>query len=129
MARGPITIESEGDFNHIEGFFKHTKEKNFKKYLDYYGRLGCNALAMETPIDTSETALSWGYEIVEEDGSLSLIFTNSAMAGAIPVVILIIYGHATRNGGYVQPYDFVNPLTRELFDEIANTIWREVTRV
>lgn len=127
MANGPITIETKGDFKHIEGFFKKTKKMNFRKYLDYYGQLGCLALAMETPIDTAETALSWDYEIVEEDGSISLIFTNSATAGVIPVVILIIYGHATKNGGYVQPYDFVNPVTKEIFDDIADTIWREVT--
>lgn len=85
---------------------------------------------LETPIDTGETAMSWGYEIIQEDGRITLNFTNSSRAGDtnIPVVILIQYGHATRNGGYVAPYDFINPITREIFNEIANTIWMEVTR-
>ena len=129
MARGgPITIESKGDFNHVEGFFKRTKKENFIECMDYFGKIGVQALAMETPIDTAETAASWGYEIIEGDGKLELVFTNEHMAGDIPVVILIIYGHATRNGGYVQPYDFVNPVTKEIFDSIAESIWREVTR-
>ena len=91
---------------------------------------GVQALALETPIDTGKTAMSWGYEIVESDGRIELIFTNSSQAGdsTIPVVLLIEYGHATRNGGYVAPYDFINLITQELMQEIADSIWREVTR-
>lgn len=96
--------------------------------LDYFGRLGVTALAMETPIDTAETAASWDYEIEENDGNITLTWTNSSSAGGIPVVILIVYGHGTRNGGYVQPYDFVNPVVREIFQDIADTVWKEVTR-
>jgi hypothetical protein len=128
MSRPIMSIESKGDFKYVDGFFKRTKKANFKKYIDYYGQLGCMALAMETPVDTSETALSWNYEVVEDDGSLTLYFTNDSMAGRVPVVILICYGHATRNGGYVQPYNFVSPVTKEIFEEIANSIWREVTQ-
>lgn len=125
---GVISFESKGNFDHIDGFFKRTKKKNFKKALQYFGELGVQALAMETPVDTAETAMSWGYEIAEGDGEITLTFTNDVMAGGVPLVILIVYGHATRNGGYVQPYDFVNPVTKQLFDEIANSIWREVTK-
>lgn len=128
MASSIISIESKGNFNHIEGFFKRTKKKNFIECLNYFGQIGVTALAMETPVDTSETAASWDYEIVEDDGKMSLIFTNSSMAGSIPVVILLIYGHATKNGSYVQPYDFVSPVTKELFDKIAASIWEEVTK-
>ena len=127
--RGIITFKSEGDLKYMQGFFKKTKVRNFRKCLEYYGQRGVEALALETPVDTGETAMSWGYEIVESDGRIELIFTNSSTAGdtTIPVVLLIQYGHATRNGGYVQPYDFIDPVTRELFEEIANSIWREVS--
>lgn len=128
--RGVITIKTEGNTNHLDGFFKRTKQRNFVKFLEYYAQRGVEALMLETPIDTGETAMSWGYEIIQEDGRITLNFTNSSRAGDsnIPVVILIQYGHATRNGGYVAPYDFINPITREIFNEIANTIWMEVTR-
>jgi hypothetical protein len=128
--RGVITIKTEGNTNHLDGFFKRTKQRNFVKFLEYYAQRGVEALMLETPIDTGETALSWDYEIIQEDGRITLNFTNSSRAGDsnIPVVILIQYGHATRNGGYVAPYDFINPITREIFNEIANTIWMEVTR-
>lgn len=128
--RGIITFRSEGDLKYVKGFFKRTKVKNFRECLEYFGRRGVQALALETPVDTGETAMSWDYEIIEEDGRIELIWTNSSMAGdtSIPVVLLIQYGHGTRNGGYVAPYDFINPVTRQIFEEIANSIWREVTR-
>lgn len=127
---GVITITSKGDMSYVGGFFKRMKQANFRKYLEYFGERGVRALALETPIDTGKTAMSWGYEIVESDGRIELIFTNSSQAGdsTIPVVLLIEYGHATRNGGYVAPYDFINPITQELMQEIADSIWREVTR-
>lgn len=130
MARPIITLKSYGNTKNVEGFFKRTKQKNFTKYLEYFGEKGVQALALETPVDTGKTALSWGYEITEEPGRITLTWTNSSQAGdtTIPVVLLIQYGHATRNGGYVAPYDFINPVTREIFQEIADTIWKEVTR-
>lgn len=125
-----ISIKSTGSTKNVEGFFKRTKQKNFVDILEYYAQRGLEALALETPVDTGVTAMSWGYEIIQEEGRITLNFTNSATAGntSIPIVLLIEYGHATRNGGYVAPYDFINPITRELMAHIADTIWKEVTR-
>lgn len=125
-----ISIKSTGSTKNVEGFFKRTKQKNFVDILEYYAQRGLEALTLETPVDTGVTAISWGYEIIQEEGRITLNFTNSATAGntSIPIVLLIEYGHATRNGGYVAPYDFINPITRELMEHIADTIWKEVTR-
>lgn len=125
-----ISIKTTGSTKNVEGFFKRTKQQNFVDILEYYAQRGLEALALETPVDTGVTAASWGYEIIQEEGRITLNFTNSATAGntSIPIVLLIEYGHATRNGGYVAPYDFINPITKELMDHIAETIWKEVTR-
>lgn len=128
MAKGMISVASSGSFKNIEGFFKWTKRKNIRKWLEYFGEKGVRLLAAETPVDSGVTADSWSYEIVEKNGSISIYWKNSAMAGNTPVVILIQYGHATRNGGYVEPHDFINPITEKLFKEMADTIWKEVTR-
>lgn len=128
MAKGMITVESTGSFKNIEGFFKRTKRKNIRKQLECYGEKGVRLLAAETPIDSGVTASSWSYEIVEKNGSISIYWKNNAMVGNTPIVILIQYGHATGNGGYVEPHDFINPITEKLFKEMADTIWKEVTR-
>lgn len=127
--KGLITFTSHGDLKYVNGFFKKVKQKNFIEYLEYFAKKGVELLALETPVDTGVTASSWGYEITQEKGRITITWTNSSTAGdsTIPVVMLIQYGHATRNGGYVPPYDFINPVTQELFNEMANTIWREVT--
>lgn len=129
MARGMISIESRGSFKNIRGFFKRTKRKNFREILEVYGEKGVYALAMETPVDTGVTATSWTYEIEQQRDQITLYWKNSALAddGQTPIVILIQYGHGTGNGGYVMPYDFINPVTKEIFEEIADSIWKEVT--
>lgn len=128
MARGMISVTQSGSFENIEGFFKRTKKKNLAKYLEYYGKRGVELLAAETPKDTGKTAASWSYEIVEEDGTISIYWKNSSMIGNTPIVVLIRYGHATRNGGYVVPNDFMTPIVNRLFKEMADTIWKEVTK-
>lgn len=131
MADGMISIESKGSFKNIRGFFERTKRKNFRKILEYYGELGVMALADETPVDSGETASHWSYEIEQSRNKTTICWKNDSFDddADIPVVILIQYGHATRDGAYVQPYDFINPVVEAIFREIADTIWEEVTNL
>lgn len=127
--RGMISIESYGSTKNIRGFFKKIKQRNFVKELEIWGEIGAQMLAMETPVDTGLAQSSWGYEIEEKDGSIALYWTNDDIEGGLPVVLLIQYGHGTRGGAYVAPHDFINPVTKELFDYMADTIWKEVVRL
>ena len=127
--RSMISIESYGSTKHIRGFFKKIKQKNFAKELEIWGQIGAQALAMETPVDTGLAASSWGYEIEEDDGRITLYWTNDDIEGGQPVVLLIQYGHGTRGGAYVAPHDFINPVTKQIFDYIGETIWKEVVRL
>lgn len=127
--RGMISLESYGSTKHIRGFFSKVKQKNFVKELEIWGEIGAQALAMETPVDTGRAASSWGYEIEQNDGSITLYWTNDDIEGGQSVVLLIQYGHGTRGGAYVAPYDFINPVTKELFGYIADSIWKEVVRL
>lgn len=81
-----------------------------------------------TPVYSGDTAESWDYEIQREKESVSIIFTNTNAPNGIPVAILIQYGHATKNGGFVVGRDFINPTIQPLFDEMANDLWKEVTK-
>lgn len=95
--------------------------------LDKYGREGVVALAAATPIDTGDTASSWVYEIVRNDGSVSIIFSNTNVSDGENIAILLQYGHGTRNGGYVVGRDYINPAIQPIFDKIANHAWKELT--
>lgn len=96
--------------------------------LDSAGQHGVLLLSAATPENTGETAHSWYYEIERKHGQYSLVFHNSHMAGGVPVAILIQYGHATRNGGFVQGRDFINPVIKPIFDKIAADVWKAVSK-
>lgn len=123
-----IEIEQKGSFRNTENFLNRAKDGQIFQALYQAGEKGVALLEDATPIDTSETAVSWYFEVVRKFGQYSIIFRNGHMAGDTPVAILIQYGHATRNGGFVEGRDFINPVIRPLFDKLAEDIWKEVTK-
>ena len=122
-----ITIKQTGDFKKTSIFLKGIQEHNMYSKLRHYGEEGVRALAAATPVDTGETARSWGYEIHYSKDKVEIVWTNSHIVGYIPVAMLIQYGHATRNGSYVQGVDYINPALRPLFESMATKLWKEVS--
>ena len=100
---------------------------NADKILHAYGRLGVEELQKATPKDTGKTANSWDYEIDKKDGKTSLIWTNSNINDGVLIAIILQYGHGTRNGGYVQGIDYINPALRTTFDRMSKELWKAVT--
>lgn len=124
-----ITLRCKGDFSKTSRFLERAKETVRLGDLDKYGREGVAALASATPFDTGGTANSWYYEIERKNGSTSIIFSNSNVNKGVPIAVILQYGHGTRNGGWVQGRDYINPAIRPVFDRIADEAWREVTRL
>lgn len=123
-----VGLKVKGNFKNTERFLEANKRQDLSWKLNKYGLVGAAALAANTPMDTGKTAESWGYEIKTSKEKIELIFTNSNQSQGIPIVILIQYGHGTKNGGYVMGRDFINPVAQPLFDTIAKDIWEEVTK-
>lgn len=121
-----FSLHSHGDFKNTLKFLQGATTSNIRDILASYGQQGVNALARATPIDSGEAASSWSYQVVVNNGSVSIQWTNSSMAGGTPVVILLQYGHGTGTGGYVQGRDFINPAIQPVMDSIADKVWREV---
>ena len=46
----------------------------------------------------------------------------------VNIAIILQYGHGTKNGGYVEGIDYINPAIRPIFNKIAEDAWKEVTR-
>ena len=122
-----ITFSSKGDFKKTFSFFEKMKEGVHLGNLDKYGREGVPALAAATPIDTGMTASSWTYEIVRENGTASIVWSNTNVVDGVNIAVILQYGHGTRQGGYVQGRDYINPAIRPIFDKIADNAWKEVT--
>lgn len=127
--RGLVTFSTGADFKKTRKFLEAIRKRRIYDTLDEYGKKGVRLLQESTPKRTGLTAASWSYRVVIEEKSVGIEWLNSNMAndGITPVAILIQMGHGTRNGGYVQPNDYINPTMGPLFDEITNKI-AEVVR-
>lgn len=126
-----IKVTTSGSFNHTLAFLQRMKSREYLRALgDKYGPAGVAALAGATPVDSGATAESWYYEVVDRPGYFAIHWLNSHVEdpGNIPVAVLIQYGHGTRNGGYVEGIDYINPAMAPIFDQIAADMWKEVTK-
>lgn len=124
-----VSVKMNGDFKKTKNYLKKKRRPLRKSILEKYGRRGVEALSSATPVDSGETASSWDYTIVSEKDTMSIIFTNSNTPNNVPIAIMLQYGHAVRNGGWVEGRDYINPAVQSIFDDMANEAWKEVKRV
>lgn len=124
-----IKFKHEGNFSKTMKFLNHVLRRDYMNLLNKYGHEGVMALREYTPKDTGTTALSWTYEIEEDskNQTITLRFLNNNTVNEwANVAILLQYGHATRNGGWVEGVDYINPALKPIFDEIALQAWMEI---
>ena len=124
-----ITFESKGSFKNIDKFLKSANNLNYNNILEKYAQEGVNALSLSTPKNSGKTASSWDYKIDIQKNKVAVIWTNSNIENGVPIAIIIQYGHGTKNGGYVQGIDYINPSLKPIFDKMADNAWREVTKL
>lgn len=123
-----IRFRQKGDFRKLTRFLERANNAVRLGNLDKYGREGVAALSSATPVDSGLTASSWYYEITNKNGIAKISFYNSNVQNGVPVAILLQYGHGTGTGGWVEGIDYINPSIRPIFNKIAETAWREVTK-
>lgn len=121
-----IHLTSSGDYRKATRYLEKLKETVKIGILDKYGRKGVKELERATPRDTGLTASSWEYEIEHRKDGVSLRFYNTNIQNGCPIAIILQYGHGTRNGGYVEGRDYINPAIQPVFDELAEELWKEV---
>ncbi len=121
-----ISFRQKGDFRKTEKLLKKTFGKDFRRILEDYGKRGVQMLSDATPVETGETAISWGYEIIQNGSRISVQWHNYNVVNGVNIAIILQYGHATRNGGWVEGRDYINPALRPIFDELAEKAWKEV---
>lgn len=124
-----IGFRHKGDFAKTTRYLERAKKGVRITNLEKYGREGVAALASATPVDSGVTARSWYYEITTTSEGVKLEFKNSNVQNGVPIAIILQYGHGTRNGGWVQGRDYINPAIQPIFDKITSDAWREVTKL
>ena len=123
-----LKIRTKGKLNNTHKFLNKASKQDFFQCLDVYGAKGVQALSNSTPVDTGYTASCWKYKIHEYKHHIALEWYNTNVVNGCPIAIVLQYGHGTRNGGYVEGIDYINPALKPIFDEIADSVWKELIR-
>lgn len=124
-----ITFSERGDFKNTTKWLEKALNAFNRSVFDKYGRMGVDALSEATPIDTGLTASSWYYEIHKTDTMVSINFMNSNRNKGVPIALILQYGHGTGTGGYVQGRDYINPAIQPVFEELCDSLMKEVTAI
>lgn len=124
-----IGFRQKGDFSKTKKYFNNLQRALDRGVFDQYGAEGVRALSAATPVDTGLTSKSWSYKIVKGRTSVSIVFNNSNVQNGVPIAIVLQYGHATRNGGWVEGRDYINPAIQPIFDKLVRKAWGEVTKL
>ena len=124
-----IKFRHKGDFSKVTRYLGKSKEAVSRVNFDKYGQAGVTALASATPVDSGTTANSWYYEVKRDANKATITFCNSHVNQGVPIAIILQYGHGTGTGGYVQGRDYINPAVQPIFDQLADSAWKEVTKL
>jgi hypothetical protein len=121
-----IGVSVRGDSKKTSDALRRMSKQNIFADLNRYGALGVEALSKATPVDSSITAQSWKYRVVQERNGPRVEWYNTHVVDGVNVAVLIQYGHATRGGTYISGRDYINPAIQPLFDQFVAEIWKKV---
>ena len=123
-----IKVRHKGSFSKTERFFNFVLRQDYLNIISEYADKAIDALRIATPSESGATANAWSYEIERGNGITTVYFTNDNINNGVNVAVLLMYGHGTNNGGYVQGNDFVTPVIEKIFKDLSYTLWKEVTK-
>ena len=123
-----IKIKQKGDFKKTIRFLDRVGALSIDDIIKKYADEGIEALKSATPVDTGKTSKSWYYEITRDGNGVKIEYKNSNIVDGVPIALIIQYGHGTRNGGYVEGIDYINPTIQPIFDKMSNSLWKELSK-
>lgn len=121
-----ISFRNSGSFEKTKDFLNSAKNINTTSAIERIARDGVRALAAATPVRTGKTASSWDYVIEKSNGKTTVSFVNNNVNNGVNIAIILQQGHGTKNGGYVQGRDYINPALRPIFDSMRDNMWEAV---
>lgn len=121
-----IRIVQRGSFRNTEKMLQAITKNKRRSLLERYAQQGVAALSAATPKDTGATANSWTYEIEDIPGHSAIYWKNSNVVDGVNVALILQYGHATKDGGYFEGIDYINPAMRPILEKLGDEAWKEL---
>ena len=122
-----FSFKTSGSFDNTEAWLKKMSSgPSIFAQLEHFGKEGVAALSAATPRESGDTANAWFYQIIQDNGSWSIVWGNNHVDGDRQIAVLLQYGHGTRTGGYVEGRDYINPALRPIFDRAVAEGWKVV---
>lgn len=121
-----IEMKFDADFD-MSKWLTQVKNRKLRNVLATAGDRGVAALRANTPVGTGKTARSWQYKVKQTNRGVKIVWYNTNIVSKVPIAIILQYGHGTRQGGYVQGRDYINPAMKPIFDEIDRMVGRAIT--
>ena len=136
MSQGYIHISNKGDFKNTEKFFIFlAKGKGYLHVLEKYGQRGVEALSItdqfsslgtNTIVIRAGAARTGGVRTGNKQKLATFHLTNSNINKGVNIALILQYGHGTRNGGWVEGIDYINPALRSIFKNMADEAWEVI---
>lgn len=120
-----IEMKFDGQFD-MSKWLSQVRNKKLRDTLATAGERGVAALRGNTPVGTGKTANSWAYKVKQTKHGVKIVWYNTNVNDKVPIAIILQYGHGTRQGGYVQGKDYINPAMKPIFDEIDRMVERGI---
>lgn len=127
MSHRYITIKSDGDFFKAKKFMKRANDASKFENIRTIMNQCIQALKKATPEDTGKTADSWEYSIKNTDYGYDVEVRNSNIQNGICIALLLEYGHATGNGGWVEGQHYMRPVLTKYYNKILQDTWERIT--
>lgn len=130
MTRPMIVFHQKGDWTKTDNWLRRARKMDPMTVLNRWGLVGVDRLREATPKRTGLTSESWSYNITKGRNGYTIEWRNSNMTETgEPIVILLQYGHGTKNGMWVEGRDFINPSLQPIFDKIVKDLWKGVMSI
>lgn len=118
-----IRFSSKGEYKDTINYLRHIESNvDVASVLDKYGQIGVERLSKATPVRSGVTAESWRYSIERNNKGYKINFYNINQNDGYHVVVLLMHGHVTSEGRWVEPNDFVTPVINQLCAELQAEI-------
>lgn len=124
-----VEITTMGDWEDTIGWLDKLRNRNPDPALEAIGKHGVGALEIATPRDLGITANSWSYKVNRKMFGADIAWYNYGRPYlGVNLVLLKQFGHGTGTGGYVPPFDFINPAMSSIFEDAGDLIVKELLK-